>query len=184
MPTARYQDDSPDLRRGTCGTWEWSIHMPTFRSRRSGCERVPERRARSRGQSLVEFAIVVPVFMLFLGGVVQFGMIFWGQNTINQIVRDGGRYAATVTDCTGTNSTVTKDVQDRTTALANGTILAGKLTVAVPTWSPAGACPDSNAKVVWVTVSASGTVPIFFPWLPGNGTVSSAAQYRVEPVQS
>ena len=35
----------------------------------------------------VQQEIVVPVFMLFLGGVVQFGMIFWGQNTINQIVR-------------------------------------------------------------------------------------------------
>jgi len=134
---------------------------------------------RDRGQSLVEFAIVVPVFMLFLGGVVQFGMIFWGQNTINQIVRDGGRYAATVTDCSGGANA---DVVAKTTALANGTILAGTITVASPTWSPAGPCPDSNSKTVWVTVSASGTVPIFFPFLPGNGTVSSSAQYRVEPV--
>lgn len=132
----------------------------------------------SRGQALVEFAIVIPVFMLVLGGVVQFGMIFWGQNTINQIVRDSGRYAATVENCSGGADA---DVILATEALADGTILADTLTVSAPTWS-ADTCPDSNATVVWVTVSASGTVPVFFPWLPGNGTVSSSAQYRVEPV--
>lgn len=145
--------------------------------------RTPTGTHRTRGQSLVEFAIVVPVFLLFLGGIVQFGMIFWGQNTINQVVRDGGRYAATVTDCTGTDTATNNDVIAKTSALATGTILAGNLTVAAPTWSPSGACPTSNNQVVWVTVNASGTVPIFFPWLPGNGTVSSSAQYRVEPVQ-
>ena len=53
-----------------------------------------------RGQSLVEFALVFPVFVLLLGGVIQFGIIFWGQNTLNQIVRDAGRYGATVAACT------------------------------------------------------------------------------------
>ena len=56
-------------------------------------------RFRRRGQSLVEFAIVFPVFMVMLGGVIQFGIIFWGQNTLNQIVRDAGRYGATVAAC-------------------------------------------------------------------------------------
>lgn len=156
--------------------------MPAFHLPGLAREPVLGRRVRSRGQSLVEFAIVVPIFMLFLGGIVQFGMIFWGQNTINQIVRDGGRYAATVTDCSGSAAAV-NDVKEKTSALASGTMLAGTLTVNTPTWS-SNSCPTSNATAVWVTVSASGTVPIFFPWLPGNGSVSSSAQYRVEPVQS
>jgi len=121
---------------------------------------------------------VIPIFMLFLGGIIQFGMIFWGQNTMNQIVRDAGRYAATVTDCSGAAAS---DVSTKTDALAVGTILAGKLSGTTSTWS-AATCPTKNSQVVWVTVSSSGTVPIFFPWLPGNGTVSSSAQYRVEPV--
>ena len=139
-----------------------------------------------RGQSLVEFALVVPIFFLFVGGIVQFGMIFWGQNTINQIVRDGGRFAATVTDCSGANTAI----KTKTEALAAGTILASKVTANAPVLDSSGApgkdrngCPTSNSDVVWVTVSASGTVPLFFPWLPGNGTVTSSAQYRVEPVQ-
>src|SRR3954468_3663558 len=56
-----------------------------------------ERRA---GQSLAEFAIVFPVLMLILGGIIQFGIIFWGQNTLTQIARDTGRWAATQQACT------------------------------------------------------------------------------------
>ena len=68
---------------------------------------------RSRGQALVEFALVIPAFMLILGGVIQFGILFWDQNTLNQIVRDAGRYAATTTDCspTGNAAIVTKTQQ-------------------------------------------------------------------------
>ena len=67
--------------------------------------RRPERRHRSRGQSLVEFALVFPIFMLILGGVIQFAVILWGQNTLNQVVRDAGRYVATVPDCSPASQT-------------------------------------------------------------------------------
>ena len=49
----------------------------------------------ARGQSLVEFSLVVPVLLLILGGIIQFGVIFWAQNTLTQVVRDTGRWAAT-----------------------------------------------------------------------------------------
>src|ERR1044072_6391792 len=48
-------------------------------------------RHRERGQSLLEFALVFPIFVLFLGGIVQFGIILWGQKTLNQVVRDTAR---------------------------------------------------------------------------------------------
>ncbi|MGH2466872.1 MAG: ATP-binding protein [Candidatus Limnocylindrales bacterium] len=44
------------------------------------------RRRRSTGQSLAEFAIVLPVFRLVLSAIIQFGLIFWGQNTLNQLL--------------------------------------------------------------------------------------------------
>ena len=53
------------------------------------------RRHKSRGQTLVEFALVFPVFIALVGGVIQFGMVFWAQNTLTQVVRDTGRWAAT-----------------------------------------------------------------------------------------
>jgi TadE-like protein len=51
-------------------------------------------RRHARGQALVEFAIVVPLLLAVLGGIIQFGVIFWSQNTLTQIVRDTGRWEA------------------------------------------------------------------------------------------
>jgi hypothetical protein len=50
---------------------------------------------RSMGQSLAEFALVLPLFIAVIGGVVQFGTLFWAQNTLTQVVRDAGRWEAT-----------------------------------------------------------------------------------------
>lgn len=52
-------------------------------------------RALPAGQTLAEFALVLPVLVLILFGIVQFGIIFWAQNTLTQVVRDTGRWAAT-----------------------------------------------------------------------------------------
>jgi len=52
-------------------------------------------RSSQRGQSLAEFAIVIPVFLLIVFAIIQFGLIFWAQNTLTQVVRDTGRWAAT-----------------------------------------------------------------------------------------
>src|SRR5436190_2038629 len=76
---------------------------------------------RSRGQALAEFAIVVPVFLLLVGGIIQFGIIFWGQNSLNQIVRDAGRYAVTEKDCSGTSNT---DIVNKIRSLASGSTIA------------------------------------------------------------
>lgn len=136
----------------------------------------------SRGQSLVEFAVVFPVLMLMLGGTIQFGIIFWGQNTLNQIVRDAGRYGATVPDCTaGSNA----DVVTKTQQIAAASSFVGSLgavTVQLPTADTTDTCPPaSNLKVVWLKIDAAAQVPIFFPWVPGNGNISSSARFRMEP---
>lgn len=65
---------------------------------------VRRRRSRTLGQSLAEFALVFPVFIALIGGIIQFGMVFWAQNTLTQVARDTGRWEATQqpsgTDCT------------------------------------------------------------------------------------
>jgi hypothetical protein len=47
------------------------------------------------GQSLAEFALVVPILLAIVGGIIQFGVLFWAQNTLTQITRDTGRWAST-----------------------------------------------------------------------------------------
>ena len=63
-------------------------------------EHVPGGRTRLRGdtpsgQALVEFGLVIGLFLLVIGGLVQFGIILWSQNAINDISRDTARWAVT-----------------------------------------------------------------------------------------
>jgi Flp pilus assembly protein TadG len=47
-----------------------------------------------RGQSVAEFALVLPLMMLILLGIVQFGMVFKQYITLTDAVREGSRKAA------------------------------------------------------------------------------------------
>jgi Flp pilus assembly protein TadG len=149
-------------------------------------KRTPNRR-RTRGQSLAEFAIVFPVFMLVVGGIIQFGIIFWGQNTLNQIVRDAGRYAVTERTCDATSQA---DVSAKIDSVASNASFAGTIgtkTLVMPTTTApdpiSDPCPpDSNAKQVWLRITVEAQVPVFFPFIPGNGHLSSTALFRMEPV--
>ncbi|MDZ7666992.1 MAG: TadE family protein [Desulfotignum sp.] len=42
-----------------------------------------------KGAAIVEFAIVLPLLLLLIGGIVQFGFIFNGQITLTSAVREG-----------------------------------------------------------------------------------------------
>ena len=46
-----------------------------------------------RGQSLVEFALVLPVLLLLLLGILEFGWLFNGQITLTSAAREGARTA-------------------------------------------------------------------------------------------
>jgi Flp pilus assembly protein TadG len=158
------------------------FHLPDF----------PRRRTRvARGQSLVEFAIILPVLMLILGGIIQFGVLFWAQNTLTQIARDTGRWAATqtVSPC----SAGAAAIQSQATAIAgNSSLLApGNPVTATATWTPSGGtCPPvDNQTAYFVKITLTHDVPSFLPFLNYalpfcNGstcTLSTSAQFRMEP---
>ena len=151
---------------------------------RSFLFRRPPSRPRSRGQSLAEFAIVFPIFMIIVGGIIQFGIIFWGQNGLNQVVRDLGRYGVTQQ---GTCATTTNNIVSKAPSVAAGvtigtfTLTAADVVIPAPGSTIATCPPTSNLDVVWVTITGHLQVPIFFPFVPGNGTLASTATFRLEP---
>ena len=59
------------------------------RRRRPAAAR-PERR-RAQGQGLVEFAVLVPMFMLLLMGMLEFGLAFSHHQTLQYATREGAR---------------------------------------------------------------------------------------------
>ncbi len=86
---------------------------------------------RRRGQSLVEFALVFPIFMLMLVAIFDFGLGLYSQMTVINAAREGARVG--IVDPTNTNA-----IQDQVLAMATA-LDSNNLTSTV-------ACrhPDSN----------------------------------------
>jgi Flp pilus assembly protein TadG len=49
---------------------------------------------RSDGQALVEFALVMPIFLALLFGVVDLGRVIWANDSLASAAREGARYAS------------------------------------------------------------------------------------------
>lgn len=60
----------------------------------------PRSRIGARGQSLVEFALVIPLFLLLVAGMVDFGLGLNASITISNAAREGGRVGTTTPDAT------------------------------------------------------------------------------------
>ena len=68
---------------------------------------------RQEGQSVVEFALVLPIFILLLMGMIEFGRIWMTMNVLSSASREGARIAAV----TGPDaSRVTNTVQNALSA--------------------------------------------------------------------
>lgn len=48
---------------------------------------------RESGQSLAELALVLPILLVILCGIIDFGWIYYNQITLNNAAREGARYA-------------------------------------------------------------------------------------------
>jgi hypothetical protein len=158
---------------------------------------------RIAGQALVETALVLPVLLLVIGGIVQFGMLFWTQNTLTQVARDTGRWAATqqISPCNAGGA----EVADQADLIAQNSSLLG---YASGTWSSIGAseygvdpqptegvevawpvpttppaltdvdCPPGDNSIAWfVTIRVNHTIDVFFPGMSfvcaGSGNTCS-----------
>ena len=59
-----------------------------------GSQRKPGRDG--RGQSLVEFTLVLPLFLLLVAGMVDFGMALYSNMTVINAAREGARLSVTL----------------------------------------------------------------------------------------
>ncbi len=94
-----FQSASPLRPEWRCVMWvSMPITKPRARPRGPGTEQ-------EKGQTLVEFAFVVILFLTVLFAIVEFGRALWTWNTIVQATRAGARFAVVETP-TSTNSEV------------------------------------------------------------------------------
>lgn len=77
--------------------------------------------AAQRGQSLVEFALVFPMVILFLFAIVDFGIALDRRITLQHAIREGARYAAVHGDIL--------DIQNKTANQAQNIIVSSDVVV-------------------------------------------------------
>jgi Flp pilus assembly protein TadG len=58
----------------------------------------------SRGQALVEFALILPVFLLIVFGLIDGGRLVFTYNTVSNAARSGARVAIVNQSTTGTST--------------------------------------------------------------------------------
>jgi Flp pilus assembly protein TadG len=79
------------------------------------------RRHRTRGQALVEFAVVLPVFLLILSGILDFGFLLYSRMTVISSAREGARVAIDAPKSTVAQAQqIPNIIQSRVTAVAGG----------------------------------------------------------------
>jgi len=76
------------------------------------------RRPNSTGQALVEFALVIPTFLILLMGLIEFAFLMNGQLSIDFATRDAALVAAEAGNGVGADCVILKKVDDDVSAPA------------------------------------------------------------------
>jgi hypothetical protein len=108
-----------------------------------------------RGQGLTEFAIVLPVFLMLVFGIIDLGRVVWATDNLANAAREGSHYAA----IHGNSKFVT---------CPTGPSLSGSPAAGCPTWTPDSKEPTRAA------VRA-------FLWAPGTAVVVTVCYYATTP---
>jgi hypothetical protein len=109
-------------------------------------------RRKSRGQTLVEFALILPIFVLLLVGIFDFGRAIYAYNTISNAAREAVRVAIVDQSC---------DVI--------GTEAASRAGLGI-TWAPTVAQPCGPPS--------SG---VSIRWLNSDGSTPSGSDHCLQP---
>lgn len=113
-----------------------------------------------RGQALVEFALLVPVMLLLVIGIAEFGRAWMTENILTGAAREGARFAAVQPSYNYI------DIRDRVDTVLSGTGIAPTVNVTLISGPPA------NSIKVDVTSTYSVAIAGFIPGLPISGSFS------------
>ena len=128
-----------------------------------------------RGQTAVEFALVIPVMLLFLLGIFQIGQTYFNKEALQTSARDGARAGAIHTGATVAQIKAYVDAAVRANAVGLDTSTA-KLVVTTSCTPLPEAC--NQGDTIYVTVT--------YPWKIGvlafskSGTLTTSTNLRME----
>jgi hypothetical protein len=137
------------------------------------------RRARRQdaGSELIELAIVMPILVLLLLGIVDFAFLFQRWEVVTNATREGARLGSMASaDLAGGYDAA--DVEERVKDYLESSGLR-----ATPTVGTDFDTTDDVNGVIVETVTVSVSYPSDFIFLPGSITLNSAAEMRSENEQ-
>ncbi|RWZ58211.1 pilus assembly protein [Halobacillus fulvus] len=125
---------------------------------------------KEKGTALVEFALILPVFLILLFGLIDFGRIFHAYLTIDHAGREGARVASVQSEDSEITSAIT-NAASSLNGFGNGNI----------TISPAGEANRSSGSEVQVTLTYEiGFTTPFVEALASPITLTDTTIMRVE----
>jgi Flp pilus assembly protein TadG len=135
------------------------------------------RRLSERGQTAVEFALVIPVMLLFLLGVFEVGRTYFNNETLSTAARDGARAGAIHTGAT--DAVIKADVVAAVKANAVGLNLSN--IVVTPT-CPGPPDTTGNSCLQNSIIDVVVTYPYHIGVLSfaASGTLTAHTQLRME----
>jgi Flp pilus assembly protein TadG len=141
-------------------------------------------RRKTSGQSLLEFALMAPLFFLLLFGAIDLGRAVYIYNAVSDAAREGARAAVPAQDPLPDNNALVSAVQSK---LGGGISITVDPCVNLPTPCAAMQNPptEPNTGVVWFTnPRPAGRTPVsveivyyFAPFVP---LVREAAGNRIQ----
>jgi len=147
------------------------------------------RRALERGQSLVEFALVLPIFAIMLFGIIDLGRYVFTANSLNNGAREAARFASVVNrpaECLGlTREDCAKSVGK--SHVWGVPASAVKVTVKCERWPATGgaatnptvaACTTDDFLIVHTETSFTLVTPLIAQFL-GNQKITGDSRVTV-----
>jgi Flp pilus assembly protein TadG len=132
---------------------------------------IRKRPTNDEGQAVVEFAVILPVLLLVLFGILQFGIVFNNYIQVTSAAREGARKAATsrALGVTAAESAATTSARNAAASLNQS-----NLTVTFPNSPTFLQGTDVTVKVTYpYSVSIMGLVV-------SSGTLTGSTTMRVE----
>jgi Flp pilus assembly protein TadG len=128
-----------------------------------------------RGQALVEFAILVPVLLLLLVGVIQVGFWFWTDIDLQSGTREAGRLLS----ASKNDASAIQDAENRLAQNLDSDIDPSKLRYSFNP-APAGSTPLwASGTTVTMTVSYPDQLNVMGVAI-GDPNMTTAAQVRIQ----
>jgi Flp pilus assembly protein TadG len=130
-------------------------------------ERVGHLIADRRGAALAETAIVMPVFVLLIFGVIESGLLMFAQISLDNAVGAAARCAAINTNICGTPAAIKNYALSQTVGLPH---------VAVANFTPSNPICNNGSTQVSASYNFTSLVGTLVPYI-SSLTLTAAAQY-------